>query len=481
MQYLVLRRLTSRACTRTVGQVTGRIRSFSSLLSVLGVVALGTLVAATTASAAGKDYGDAPDGSPTRYITKRGVTGQFPALEASNGARHTAPGALRLGPGVDAESESLQVNRDAHDDGFFASLSACQASTVSFAVDASRLPASSLASGHTAYLNAWFDWTRDGDWADSDRCAAEWAVQNFPLDMASFAAEPKQVITVPITAGAQVQEFWSRATLTLDEPTVSPVGKGLFANGETEDNYTIRGRFLNARCVPQSAFGVHGRRVRVKFVMKKIPGGGPIGVRLLNKALPQGIRLNFGPGGFTVRSRKDKPERFESFTLRFRIANTTGSISIIRCYVMIYHAKPKTQQVPPQRPVPPDGECPKGSVRRTEPSTLTVSVNGNNCGRTIQTVSFPLGQLNTSFDRLSVGEVDNPFTHDQRQWTCAPRASFGGVPDISCHADPPVPRDSFFDVFFSLNVSPLPQLGGQLSGTTSEGTQPDTTFGITPS
>lgn len=461
-----------------------RKRAFTYLAVALGVLAAGMLVTAAAAVADVKDYGDAPDAQPAGYITAHGVTGHFPSLEASNGARHTAPGALRLGVGVDTEPDSKQVNADAYDDGLSVNFATvCRTTTVTFLVDASGLPASSRAAGHTAYLNAWFDWTRDGDWEDTDRCAPEWAVQNYPVDMASFAAEPVQAIQVTVTAGAQVQEHWSRASVTLDEPFVSPAGRGQFTNGETEDYLTraLRGRFLNVRCKPQSAFAVHGKKVRVRFVVKK-KAPGPLRVRLRNRGLPKGIRVAFGPGGFTVRSTKDPPKRFQSFTLRFRFDDAKGATSLVKCFVLIFHGKPKVLGAPPQPPPePPIGDCPKGFIRTGDSGNLTVTVSGNNCGRTIGSLWFPLSQFTTGFDRVGINEVSNPLTQDQRRWSCALKSAYGGLPDVVCTSDPPVPRDSFFDVFIGLDVSPRPQLGGQLSGFTGEGATPDAGFNIAPS
>lgn len=453
----------------------------------LSVPALVVVIPAAAAGAAANDYGDAPDGKPAGYITQHNATGHFPALEASDGARHSAPGPLRLGRAVNAEADSKQVNLDEFDDGFAVNFpSPCRTGTVTFLVDASRLPASSLTAGHIGYLNAWFDWTQDGDWGDSDRCAPEWRVQNFPIDMASFAGNPIQAIQVQVPAGAQVQEYWSRATLTLDEPVVSPVGKGQFTNGETEDYLTRRlgGRFLNVRCKPQFNFGYHGRAIRGGFVVKK-KNPGPLRIRLRNRGLPPGIAVNFNRLGYIVRSRKDPPRRFQGLTLRFRFDDTKGATSLIKCWVLIFHngddrlKRPRKLPKPP--PLPPRKDCPRGFIRASDNRYTTVSVQGNNCGRAIKVLSFPLSQLATPVDRVGIHEVDNPLTRDQRKWACALKAANGGLPDVACTSDPPVPPGSFFDVFFTLDISPLPSLGADLNGTTASDTSADASFGISPS
>jgi PKD repeat protein len=209
-----------------------------SRLTALPAVLCGVL-AATAAAGPPSDYGDAPDGSPARYLSRPGVTGHFPSKLASDGAHHTAPGLLRLGNAFDLERDSPQVNRDTDDDGFAAKLKPCHKSTLSFVVNALDLPAPMRAAGHTAYLNAWVDWNRDGRWRGASRCAGkrirEWRLQNHPIEMASFASQPVQIIRVPVVAGPEVLDVWIRASLTLDQKFTSPLGKGTFDNGETED------------------------------------------------------------------------------------------------------------------------------------------------------------------------------------------------------------------------------------------------------
>ena len=183
------------------------------------------------------DYGDAPDGKAAGYGP--GVIARFPSRERSGGARHTASGPLHLGHDANRERNSRQVDADRFDDGFSAQLERCKTSKAYFVVNATGVPATLRAPGHRVYLNAWFDWNRNGRWGGASNCktgaAQEWAVQNVAVDLALFAEQPIRVIEVQVPAGRRVRSIWQRATVTLDETVTAPDGRGRFVNGETED------------------------------------------------------------------------------------------------------------------------------------------------------------------------------------------------------------------------------------------------------
>ena len=168
----------------------------AAALIVAGAVAAIAFATAPTA-AVRADYGDAPDGARAGYVTAPGVVGKFPSLAKSNGDQHSdTKGELHLGQKFDVEPDSKQVNRDNGDDGFFAQLRACRTSTLTFVIDNSGLPAEMRSRGHTAYLNALFDWNRDGRWQGASRCGGrnvpEWLVHNRAVDMVRFADEPNR-------------------------------------------------------------------------------------------------------------------------------------------------------------------------------------------------------------------------------------------------------------------------------------------------
>ena len=192
------------------------------------VVALSPLAAGASAKGGSTDFGDAPDGKPAGYGGSPAV-GHFPSLAATPGPRHTPLGGLFLGKGVDGEADSAQVNKDLFDDGAEATVKSCADSTLKVALNGAALPAATRTSAHTGYVNAWFDWNRDGDWADpTDGCRPEWAIQNLPVDMSALAGSGLAVLPIGFTAGKLGKriDVWMRVTVTLDEPVVDPTGKG---------------------------------------------------------------------------------------------------------------------------------------------------------------------------------------------------------------------------------------------------------------
>lgn len=204
-------------------------RVYCRAVKVLVVTGL-VMFASASPAAAISDFGDAPDGG----------SGHFPSLARSHGPRHAKIGPLLLGRGESSESDSRQVDVDPLDDGFAAELEACKVSRVEFVVNAAGLPAGLRTAGHKAYLNAWFDWNRNGRWGGSAGCggkaAPEWAVKNVAISLAGFARKPIQVVQVDVVAGPRTQDLWQRATLTLDQRAGQQGARGgRFRYGETED------------------------------------------------------------------------------------------------------------------------------------------------------------------------------------------------------------------------------------------------------
>ncbi len=187
-------------------------------------------------SAAGgpTDFGDAPDGAKAGYASSPGVVGHFPSKLAGGGPRHAGIGALRLGPTTTGETDSRQVDRDRDDGVGLAAPKPCKTATLTTAIKGSP----TVAAGKFVYVNAWFDWNRDGDWADlaSDGCASEWGVRNLPVPASSIGSVT--MLPIKIATGRQVKEFWYRVTITLDEVQIDPSGRGRsvpYLYGETED------------------------------------------------------------------------------------------------------------------------------------------------------------------------------------------------------------------------------------------------------
>jgi hypothetical protein len=304
------------------------------------------------------DYGDAPDSRSAHYLFS-GRRGHFPSLERSNGARHTNAGSLLLGYGVDTERDSRQVDRDSFDDGFFPQLEPCKPSKVIFLVDASRLSSQLRTAGHTAYLNAWFDWNRNGKWQGASRCGgqatSEWSVQNAPVSMARLGPTPVIAFSVTIVPPSDFTDLWARASLTLDQPFTSPDGRGQFTHGETEDYYVRHGippipkkkrkkkkKLLLAKlkpaCTPITSFIAHGQGGFIKFTPP-----GYIGlkvsnaVQLFNDGL---LTQRVGNDIFFASRHVDPPNRIEIFGVFVKLTYPRKPRNVTYtelCFVQVTH------------------------------------------------------------------------------------------------------------------------------------------------
>jgi hypothetical protein len=221
------------------------------------------------------DLGDAPDssnsaGPPTTMTAYPGVRANFPTVFAlgspPHGPVHWNPAAGFLGMGFSGEWEAdlppdqdfvsnlnplaNVADQDARDDGLMGPviLPHCAPGTISVFVTA---PAPPL----PLFLNAWFDWNRDGDWNDMVNCpdgtfAPEWAVQNMPVPPIPGGLIPFPVIKA-WHPSLDKQPIWVRLTLSElqtplpigsftglaggDGPPPGPLMPGGFQFGETED------------------------------------------------------------------------------------------------------------------------------------------------------------------------------------------------------------------------------------------------------
>ncbi len=200
------------------------------------------------------DFGDAPDG-------KQGQ--QFPSLLSSNGARTKKTDEVWLGQAATVEKDSKQVNIDEADDGVSLKLTSCKQSTAYFFV---RIKNPGQMVG-IAYLNLYADWNKDGRWAGSDECAPEWAVQNFPIDLAK-QTDQDAVYKAQFTAGKNVENMWYRGAVTLDQQ-MNEATTGEFSSGEVEDyGPTVPGdeKYYNFYCMPDPLIINHGSKGNAKIV-----------------------------------------------------------------------------------------------------------------------------------------------------------------------------------------------------------------------
>ncbi|MBI4065082.1 hypothetical protein HY409_01805 [Candidatus Gottesmanbacteria bacterium] len=200
------------------------------------------------------DFGDAPDGAQGQ---------QFPSLLASNGAHAKKTDDVWLGQAATIEKDSKQVNIDEADDGVKLNATSCKQSTVYFFV---HIKNPGKMAG-TAYLNLYADWNKDGRWSGSDECGAEWAVQNFAIDLGKQTDEIA-VYKAQFTAGKNVENMWYRGAITLDQQ-MDGSATGEFASGEVEDyGPTLPGeeKYYNFYCMPDPLIINHGSKGNVKIL-----------------------------------------------------------------------------------------------------------------------------------------------------------------------------------------------------------------------
>ena len=139
-------------------------------------------------------------------------------------------------------------DRDGHDDGvtFPAQLPSCSA--VSIFVEGYI---DFVGAVPEYYIDAWFDWNRDGDWSDGVVCGCgdnEWAIQDHPVTpdptTGLFSAS---IPVVPCNPVSDADPLWVRVTLSdeklTEDLTFDHSGGGVWSwegclrDGETEDYY----------------------------------------------------------------------------------------------------------------------------------------------------------------------------------------------------------------------------------------------------
>ncbi len=229
------------------------------------------------------DLGDAPDGSnnfpplpmtaypaggppgilahyPTVYLTGSppfGPIHRLPRDIAFLGKHVTLENEADVGPDEDPtnniEPRTDTPDLDIADDGVKMPLllANCVNNTFNYEITVVNITTKTL------YVNAWFDWNRDGDWTDILTCpdgnnVPEWAVQNQVITLSAPGVynynTPAFLAWHPVTSGV-TPPIWMRITLS-ERPwdwmdvngVIIPGGSGPadgYQFGETEDYYFI--------------------------------------------------------------------------------------------------------------------------------------------------------------------------------------------------------------------------------------------------
>jgi GEVED domain len=400
--------------------VARALRMTIALLLVCGT-GLCSLPATAAARGGSLDFGDAPDGGPTGYLKGAGL-GAFPSKLANGGPRHSRLPALRLGPRVDGEADSRQVNRDLYDDGAEAKLRSCSGSSrLTLGLNGRGLSAAQRSGANVIYVNAWFDWNRDGDWEDgSDGCAGEWAIRNLAVPASSLGSDGLRLLPIAFKAGKQTRELWWRVTISLNEPASDVGGRGPaagYALGETEDYFqSAEGgpppRFpdpsgketkkekeerekeereekrrkkgkpdLTVSCNPTIAYIPHGGTARVGFTILAPGKGGPVYGAFASRRSAKSFKTGLIPArnqggipagkvlatGFSFKSNDiDAPVRLQVFEVRF-VFSREKTVRKVTCYVAVIHegkarGHGKHQRPPKIPPVRCEGPCAEGTV-----------------------------------------------------------------------------------------------------------------------
>ena len=254
--------------------------SFGITLGLLLVALLASTLGRTNAAPPTSDLGDAPDRTNhfgALMTAFPGVPAFYPvvfdpALGAPQGPRFANP--IRngwLGQNFSGEQDADQLpdadaitnigppanapNRDRFDDGVSPvnpnglNLPQCGQTRFRYIVTgAAAVPVPN------AFVNVWFDWNRDGDWADQTTCTTstgavvtvyEWAVQNQPVTITPGGA----LWWTPwfySLHGGNSRDTWMRITIAHTPAPPSPAGlpdgrgpAGGYVYGETEDYFVV--------------------------------------------------------------------------------------------------------------------------------------------------------------------------------------------------------------------------------------------------
>ncbi|MBK9983805.1 MAG: T9SS type A sorting domain-containing protein, partial [Saprospiraceae bacterium] len=195
--------------TVTIGAITNSTPVQIAAITEVGSPQTGTIVNDEL------DWGDAPTAAQS------GFAGTYPTFSADNGARHNlVPNGLHLGTTVDADLDgqpsATATGDGADEDGV----------TMPAALVINTSQSITVNSSGTGFLYGWFDWNRDGDWAD----AGEFVYLGTGLSAGNNA------LTLNVPAGASLGLSYARFRVTDSNQGSSFSAVGLAPGvGEVED------------------------------------------------------------------------------------------------------------------------------------------------------------------------------------------------------------------------------------------------------
>lgn len=316
------------------------------------------------------DFGDAPDGGATGYSNPGAAIGSFPSKLASNGARAVDINQLWLGQAVDKDTDSKQVNHDLGDDGVRVNFNSCAASSASFYV-AEKTPGKLTGK---AYLNLYVDWNKDGKWSGSDACADEWAVKNYPVDLANIN-QSFNAISTEFPGGKEIKDLWYRATISYDQQLASDA-RGEIKIGEVEDygpGIPENDSFYDAFCNPDPLKINHGGQGAMTVVNSFWSTATITGIDLPNgfTAVNGNRNVSIKGGQVIYQSKKvDPPKRVVADPVSIRVDYGKEASIVIICWVEVKHDEPTptptiTSSAPPVT-------SPKPTVTTTQDGQTTL-------------------------------------------------------------------------------------------------------------
>lgn len=240
---------------------SGRVAFIATAIAALVLIVTGAMYITSRGGTSGEnappliaDVGEAPSGKSTGYAEIDGDampanSGRFENTARDGGPIFRDSGVIFLGTAPGRSEQEGETPDDglvipwgypiADPAGVVNGLGPCSRNRVVVVLDTAKLP--EKFSGETAYINAFFDWNRDGRWQGTDGCADEWGVRNQPVSLADSGRRSSIAVPTTFDAGRQTLDFWFRLTVSIDERLDGPAPGSALSYGEAEDGHFADG------------------------------------------------------------------------------------------------------------------------------------------------------------------------------------------------------------------------------------------------